>query len=137
MNVFLDTNVVIDFMGKRNGFFNDAAIIFSMIKEKIINASISSLTVVNCAYILNKAFDKKDVLKKIDGLCKILNIMPINNQVLKDAINLQPTDYEDAVQYISSLPFNPDVIITRDKKGFADFNIIVMTPDEFVRIVKS
>lgn len=26
MNVFLDTNVVIDFMGEREGFFDDAAV---------------------------------------------------------------------------------------------------------------
>ena len=39
MNVFLDTNVVIDFMGKREGFFDDAAAIFTMIEDKKINAS--------------------------------------------------------------------------------------------------
>jgi len=31
MNVFLDTNVVIDFMGEREGFFDNAATIFAMI----------------------------------------------------------------------------------------------------------
>ena len=33
MNVFLDTNVVIDFMGEREGFFNEASAIFSMIED--------------------------------------------------------------------------------------------------------
>lgn len=31
---------------------------------------------------------------------------------------------------------HPDVIITRDKKGFVDFGILVMTPTEFIRRVK-
>ena len=52
MNVFLDTNVVIDFMGEREGFFDDAAAIFAMIEDKKIRASVSALTVINCAYIL-------------------------------------------------------------------------------------
>ena len=56
MNVFLDTNVVIDFMGEREGFFDDAATIFAMIEDRSIRASASALTIVNCAYILKKAF---------------------------------------------------------------------------------
>ena len=55
MNVFLDTNVIIDFMGKREGFFDDAAVIFAMIEDKRITGSASALTIVNCAYILKKA----------------------------------------------------------------------------------
>ena len=39
MNVFLDTNVVIDFMGEREDFFDDAPAIFAMIEDKKINAS--------------------------------------------------------------------------------------------------
>lgn len=33
MNVFLDTNVIIDFMGEREGFFDNAAAIFAMIED--------------------------------------------------------------------------------------------------------
>ena len=54
MNVFLDTNVIIDFMGEREGFFDDAATIFAMIEDRSIRASASALTIVNCAYILKK-----------------------------------------------------------------------------------
>ena len=42
MNVFLDTNVIIDFMGKREGFFDDAAVIFAMIEDKRITGSASA-----------------------------------------------------------------------------------------------
>jgi predicted nucleic acid-binding protein len=44
MNVFLDTNVIIDFMGEREGFFDYAAAIFAMIEDKRITASASALT---------------------------------------------------------------------------------------------
>ena len=44
-----------------------------------------------------------------------------------------PTGYEDAVQYLSALPYHPDIVITRDKKGFNDLGILVMTPAEFVQ----
>ena len=136
MNVFLDTNVIIDFMGEREGFFDDAAAIFAMIEDKKITASASALTIVNCAYILKKAFNSDLMLEKVDMLCQLLNIMPIDRSQLMDAVQLRPYDYEDAVQYLSAQPSCPDVIITRDKRGFNNFDILVMTPSEFVRKAK-
>ena len=44
--------------------------------------------------------------------------------------------YGNAVQYLSVLPHHPDIVITRDKKGFKDFDILVMTPAEFVEKAK-
>ena len=38
-----------------------------------------------------------------------------------------------AHRYLSALPYHPDMVITRDKKGFNDLNILVMTPAEFVQ----
>lgn len=136
MNVFLDTNVIIDFMGEREGFFDDAAAIFSMIEDKRITASASALTIVNCAYILKKAFNSDLMLEKVEMLCQLLDIMPIDRSQLTGAVELRPYDYEDAVQYLSALPSRPDVIITRDKRGFNDFDILVMTPAEFVNKAK-
>jgi predicted nucleic acid-binding protein len=136
MNVFLDTNVIIDFMGEREGFFEDAATIFAMIEDKRITASASALTIVNCAYILKKAFNSDLMLEKVETLCQMLDIMPIERSQLTDAVELRPYDYEDAAQYLSSLPSRPDVIITRDKRGFSSFDILVMTPAEFVQKAK-
>ncbi len=136
INVFLDTNVVIDFMGKREGFFEDASIIFGLHNDGVIHASISSLTIVNCAYILKKAFSTEIMLEKIEMLCKTFNIVPIDKNVLLNAIRMKPYDYEDAVQYFSSLTNKPDLIISRDKKGFKDFDIPVFAPAEFVAEMK-
>lgn len=136
MNVFLDTNVIIDFMGEREGFFDNAAAIFAMIEDKRITASASALTIVNCAYILKKCFSSEIMLEKVGMLCEMLNVTPIDRNQLMDAVQLRPYDYEDAVQYLSSLPSRPDVIITRDKRGFSSFDILVMTPAEFVQKAK-
>ena len=136
MNVFLDTNVVIDFMGEREGFFDDAAAIFAMIEDKIITASASALTIINCAYILKKVISSDIMLEKVEALCQMLNVTPIDRNHLMNAVQLKPCDYEDAVQYLSAMPYRPDVIITRDKRGFRDYDILVMTPAEFVNKAK-
>ena len=123
-------------MGEREGFFDDAAAIFAMIEDRKITASASALTIVNCAYILKKAFSSDIMLEKVEALCQMLNVTPIDRSQLINAVQLKPYDYEDAVQYLSALPYRPDVIITRDKRGFNDFDILVMTPAEFVNRAK-
>ena len=132
MNVFLDTNVVIDFLGKRDGFFEDASLIFQMQKEGRLNATISSLTVVNCAYILGKAFSKEVMLKKVEELCRLFQVSGIDRATIIAALEMKPSDFEDAVQYLSALPYKPDIVITRDKKGFSDMGTLIMTPAEFI-----
>ena len=132
MNVFLDTNVVIDFLGKRDSFFEDASLIFQMQKEGRLNATISSLTVVNCAYILGKAFSKEVMLKKVEELCRLFQVSGIDRATIIAALEMKPSDFEDAVQYLSALPYKPDIVITRDKKGFSAIGTPIMTPAEFI-----
>ena len=107
-----------------------------MIEDKRITASASALTIVNCAYILKKAFSSDIMLEKVEALCQMLNVTPIDRSQLMNAVILKPYDYEDAVQYLSAMSYRPDVIITRDKRGFNDFDIQVMTPSEFVNRAK-
>ena len=76
------------------------------------------------------------MLEKVDALCQMLNVTTIDRSQLMNAVRLKPYDYEDAVQYLSALPSHPDVIITRDKRGFNNFEILVMTPAEFVQRAK-
>ena len=76
------------------------------------------------------------MLEKLDSLCQILDITPIAKEQVHDAIRIKPRDYEDAVQYLSAQTYHADIVITRDKKGFNDFGILVMTPAEFVQKVK-
>ncbi len=58
MKVFLDTNVVIGFICKREPFFTDAKNIFVMHEKGEIECCVSALTIINCAYIMRKVFEK-------------------------------------------------------------------------------
>ena len=66
----------------------------------------------------------------------MFTISNVDASVLEQATSLEPYDYEDVVQYLSAQPYHPDMVITRDKKGFNDLNILVMTPAEFVQKAK-
>ena len=136
IKALIDTNVLLDHLAKREGFFQDAATIFSMVEEGYLTGIVSSLSIVNCAYVLPKHYNGKAVLEQIKKMIRLFTISNVDVSILESAANCSPFDYEDAVQYLSALPLRPDVVITRDKKGFREFDILVMTPAEFIEKAK-
>ena len=133
IKALIDTNVLLDHLAHRDGFFEDAAVIFSMVDEGKLIGIVSSLSIVNCAYVLPKHYDGNAVLEQIKTMLLMFTISNVDASILEQAATLEPYDYEDAVQYQSALPYHPDMVITRDKKGFNDLGILVMTPAEFVQ----
>ena len=133
IKALIDTNVLLDHLAHRDGFFRDAAVIFSMVDEGKLIGIVSSLSIVNCAYVLPKHYDGNAVLEQIKTMLRMFTISNVDASVLEQAATLEPYDYEDVVQYVSALPYHPDLVITRDKKGFNDLDILVMTPAEFIQ----
>lgn len=136
IRALIDTNVLLDHLAHREGFCQDAAVIFSMVDEGQLIGIVSSLSIVNCAYVLPKHYDGDAVLEQIRTMLKMFTISNVDASVLEQAADIEPYDYEDAVQNLSALRYHPDMVITRDKKGFNNLNIQVMTPAEFVNRAK-
>ncbi len=136
IKALIDTNVLLDHLAHRDGFCQDAAVIFSMVDEGQLTGIVSSLSIVNCAYVLPKHYSGEAVLEQIKTMLRMFTISNVDASVLEQAASLEPYDYEDAVQYLSAQPYHPDIVITRDKKGFYGLDILVMTPAEFVNKAK-
>ena len=132
MKIFLDTNVLIDYLNKREPFFAEASQVMDLCVSKQVEGVLSSLSVINAAYIMRKAYTKDSLLLKISWLTKRFEVSPINRESIQDAIVSRPSDFEDAVQYFSALQAGADLIITRDATGFKEFGLPVMSPAEFL-----
>lgn len=133
MRVFADTNVVVDFLAKRGEFYAPASTLFEMARQGSVTCIVSSLTIINCAYVLRKHFGKELTLHKLRKLSETIEISPVDSDTIAQAFREEGNDFEDAVQYRSALACHADVIITRDKKGFQSFHIPTFTPEEFIR----
>ena len=65
IKALIDTNVLLDHIAHRDGFYQDAAVIFSMVDDGQLIGVVSALSIVNCAYVLPKHYDVKAVLEQI------------------------------------------------------------------------
>jgi predicted nucleic acid-binding protein len=136
-NLFIDTNIVIDLLAKREPFYFDAATLFSMADKKQIQLSVSSLTIANTNYILLRQMDankSKSILKKLKLLVKIL---PLDAHIVELALNDETfSDFEDGLQYFTAKENGQDLIITRNLKDFRNSLLPTMNTKEFVEKFK-
>lgn len=134
--IFIDTNVVIDFLARRSQFFNSACGVISC-SQKGYLILVSSLSFATTSYILaahHKIPEQaiKNIFANFVNTCRITTVDTVT---ISDAISSQFTDFEDAMQYSSALHSGADVIISRNKSDFQSSIIPVYEPQEFLDLL--
>ncbi len=132
MKVFLDTNIVIDLLDKREPFYIDAVKLFTLAYQKKITLFVSPMTYATASYLLRK-HGKEGMRKLLNNFRQLSQITTADERVVDAALASSFDDYEDALQYYSALTRNADVIVTRNKKDFTSASIPVLSPAELLK----
>ena len=72
-------------------------------------------------------------MQEVQKLLQLVEICPVNSNILHQALLSPVTDYEDAVQCESAIAENLDAIVTRNTKDFANSPILIYSPTEFLK----
>jgi predicted nucleic acid-binding protein len=132
-NVFIDTDVIIDFLIDRKPFSIEAAKIFSLIDQKKIKGSVSSISFSNLYYVLRKIGSHKKVISSLQKLSEFVDILKVDSEIIKSALLSDFKDFEDSIQYFTALENKKiDYIITRNIRDFREVSLPVMTPETFL-----
>lgn len=135
--LFIDTNIIIDLLSRREPFYSESADLFSLADQKIIELNISSLTIANTSYTLLRQIDSKKTKEILRKLRLIVNILPLDDKIIGVALNDDSfTDFEDGLQYFTAIENNQDLIITRNLKDFKASKLPVMTARQFLKTLK-
>lgn len=132
--IFLDTNFIIDYL-IREDFNSDSERLMSYGKENL-RFYISYLTVANFAYIIRK-MPKEDVSSMIQRICETFKIVKNTKEQILRNILLNPSDFEDGLQYQAAIDAGCECIITRNQKDFGFSQIPVMSASEFISLNNS
>ena len=137
-DIFIDTDVIIDFLIDREPHSREAAIIFTLIEQKKLKGYVSSLTFSNLYYVLRKIESHNKVIAKLDSISRLLTILKVDQQIIKFAIASGFPDFEDSIQYNCALDYKKiDVLITRNIKDYKGSQIPVMTPAVYLKMVSA
>lgn len=132
MKVFIDTNIMIDFLENRQPFADNAIRIFELSALGIIELYVSDLTIANVRYITQKKITLTDFYQAMASLQEYIHITTIGELAVRKAIQIQAKDFEDALQYYSAEFANADVIVTRNITDYYFATLPVLTPSVFL-----
>ena len=132
--VFVDTNILVDLIADRRPFSKFAIQIFSKAEERKLKIYTSSHSIATTHYLLKKYIDEKELRDILHNLLDYLNIIAIDQDVIKKGLRSKHKDFEDAIQIISAYSIEKlDCIVTRNIKDFKGSEILVLTPDELIK----
>jgi predicted nucleic acid-binding protein len=137
MILFLDTNVMLDFLGEREPFYISSAKIATLADKRKLKINVSALSFATVSYFLTKYEGVKKTKEKLRKFKVISGICELDELIIEKGLNSNFSDFEDSLQYYSALRAECDIIITRNGKDFKKSQIPVMTPDEFLHSLKS
>lgn len=130
--VFLDTNVILDYLLARTPFDFEAKRFYEAAELGNIELYASALTICNIAYIVRKIKSIEDFNTIAADLSLLMTITPINETIINHALSLGYKDFEDAVQYSSALnELGLTHFITRNKGDFQQTILPVLTPSQY------
>lgn len=132
MKVLIDTNVVLDVLCKREGFYEDAARIMKYCEVNKITGVISALTIPNIVYIMRKELDAQKTRYVIEKLQLVFTIADLKSDDIKKALSMNFKDFEDALQSACASRIKADYIITRNIRDFINSKVTAIKPTELL-----
>lgn len=136
MDLLLDTNILIDYLGQRKPFYKEATqlIAAGYFSDARLWTPVKSLS--DVFYILQKHIDTTALQKKLAQFCKVVLPVDLTSQDALRALNLSWKDYEDCLVAVAADKVRADYLITRDKKGFIRSSVPVANPQEILKILE-
>jgi predicted nucleic acid-binding protein len=133
MKVLIDTNVILDVLAKRPFFYSHAEKIFFLAAEEKIKALITASSVTDIYYLIRKHLKNSEEAKlTLLKLFTLFQIIDVTGDDCKKALELNLTDYEDALLATCARREKVEYIITRNIKDFTSSPVPAILPDHFI-----
>ena len=134
MNVFVDTNVLLDVLAQREPFYRDSAQVWSLAEGGTIRGLVSVVSFNNIYYVVRKLKGRKTANRVLGILRDVFTPVALDGQILNQAIAAGLRDFEDALQYHSAVHADAACIVSRNPSHFPKSGIPVLTPAEFLAV---
>jgi len=137
-HIFLDTNVLIDFLADRQPFSLEAAKLFNYSFTNKVTLYVSVISYNNIYYILRRSCSHVDSIQILSELQEWTETIAVTKEIIKKSLKSEFKDFEDAIQYNSARSISKiDCIVTRDTKDYKTSSISIFTSKEALTIIEN
>ena len=132
MKIFLDSDVILDYLTGREPFLNEIKIIIDKGIKNEFQLFTSSLIIANIHYFISKTENSKKAILKITKLVSFIRILNVGENEILHSLKSKFKDFEDCIQNTCASNSKMNLIITRNIKDFKISELPILTPKEFI-----
>ncbi|GAA3970611.1 type II toxin-antitoxin system VapC family toxin [Mucilaginibacter dorajii] len=114
--IFLDANILLDFMLKRNDHYPEAKQVMELVINNQVQTFITSSVLHITGYWVAKAYGNQKAKDLLLTLLIDVKVIDISHEVALTALHSKIDDIEDALQYYTAIHHKLHYFISRDKK---------------------
>lgn len=134
--VFIDSDIILDLLCKREPFYDFAAEVFTLGDTKQIELITTSLVFANVFYILRKLLGIEKAKELLRKLRIIIGVISVDEKIVDLALNSKFNDFEDGLQYFTARENEIKIILTRNGKDYKEKDLVIQTPAEYLKMIK-
>lgn len=132
MRVFVDTNVAVDVLARREPFAADSARIWALAETRKVEGFVSAVSFTTIFYITRRTRSRRHADAALKVLREVFAPAACDAAVIDRALGAGFEDFEDAVQYFSAIACGADVLVTRNVGHYPADIVPPMTPAAFL-----
>jgi predicted nucleic acid-binding protein len=123
--ILLDTNIIIDYLQQREGFFIPAEKIINSCRDGNIAVCVTTQSITDLFYILRKDYTISDLRRLLSDLCEMFIVIGVSAGEIKNALgNPLFDDFEDCVQSECALSAGVEYIVTRNHGDYGASHLL-------------
>ena len=132
MKVLCDTNVILDFLMRRQPWFDEAKTILQAHRDGRLELHVTATTLTDVYYISRRHGGRETAWRAVRGCLRRLTVIEVGQHELQDAVSRYGHDFEDDLQMACAVSCGLDLIVTRDTQGFHGSPLPAVSPTELL-----
>ncbi|MCE2756837.1 MAG: type II toxin-antitoxin system VapC family toxin [Bacteroidota bacterium] len=134
--VFLDTDVLIDFLSDRQPYSQDAAALLSWAIQHEWEILVSAISFDNIYYVMRRnGVGQASVIKALKKIYDTTTCVAVDAAIISAALESDFKDFEDGIQCFAALQAGGvSFFVTRNLKDYKKAAIQVVSPQQFMTL---
>jgi len=134
--VFLDTDVLIDFLSDRQPCSQDAAALLSWVIQHKWEILVSAISFDNIYYVMRRnGVGQASAIKALKKIHDITTCVAVDAVIISAVLESDFKDFEDGIQYFAAMQAGGvNFFITRNLKDYKKAAVHVATPQQFMTL---
>jgi len=131
--VLIDTNVILDYVLKREGVAQNTLLCLERLIISKAKMWLTASTITDIYYVSRRVLQDGTAAKNI--IAKLLNsfqIAAVDKTDCVNALNTPINDYEDALVSVCAKKVKAELIISRNEKDFRNSAVQALSPADFL-----